>query len=249
MKNPNTFFTLIELLIVIAIIAILAALLLPALSRAKSTAKLIVCTNNLRQLGTAHSLYMTEWNGMLAHSTVEEYDGDSNKGHRYTWANKLAPELGYTYTDFKVYEFAAMPKLPGQFGNVFTCPEDPDGWQPNSSMCAPSFSINAYIGNLTGAGFSICNYPAYTINKFIRPEGKAFLFDGRGERTRASEFHTVRDGTNQSHVYPRHFSRNTNMLFLDNHVNNYSSPPIPVFVNSLETYRWLRYDYPVSDSL
>jgi prepilin-type N-terminal cleavage/methylation domain-containing protein len=78
-------FTLIELLVVIAIIGVLAAMLLPSLHRAKEAAKSTECKNNLRQIGLALNLYVTDF----AKYPLAFYETPS--GQWLEWNDFLAP--------------------------------------------------------------------------------------------------------------------------------------------------------------
>ena len=82
MKNRKIF-TLVELLIIVAIIAILAGLLLPALNKAREAAYQIKCAGSMKQIGLATITYSTDSNGY----SVPEADGDGG-GHRW-FMNRL----------------------------------------------------------------------------------------------------------------------------------------------------------------
>jgi len=66
-------FTLIEVLVVIVIVCILGALLLPLMTEARERSRRAVCTNNLRQLGAAITLYMDHEGGIAGYECVPPY--------------------------------------------------------------------------------------------------------------------------------------------------------------------------------
>lgn len=96
--NPNApscrtlAFTLVEMLVVIAIIGILAALLLPVLDKSEGRAKRIVCINNLEQIGLAFHTFSNDHNGKFP-MAISTNDGGSME---YVQSGFEAGNLFYT---------------------------------------------------------------------------------------------------------------------------------------------------------
>jgi prepilin-type N-terminal cleavage/methylation domain-containing protein/prepilin-type processing-associated H-X9-DG protein len=98
---PRLAFTLLELLIVIAILAVVSSMLLPALSRAKALGRQTVCRNNLRQLTTAQTLYAQDNDEQIARESFEPngvtlnlWGQVSHPLGRDVWYNALLRTMG-----------------------------------------------------------------------------------------------------------------------------------------------------------
>jgi len=111
------FFTLLELLAVIAIISMLASILLPALRKVREQAKQTICTNNLRQLGTGIISYAGDFSGEFPY---EDLNGDgaadtsgSLGGNPSTYWGKLYYQLYVRSADsFYCPSYSLFEKVP-----------------------------------------------------------------------------------------------------------------------------------------
>lgn len=97
--NPTAAFTLLELLVVISIIVILAALLLPALAKTKAKANRIACLNNLKQVGAASHLFAHDHGDKFAMEVSTNQGGSLEYNG---WAPNIAGLFAYSFRNFQV---------------------------------------------------------------------------------------------------------------------------------------------------
>lgn len=108
-------FTLIGLLVVIAILAILAAILFPVLAHSRAAAKQSVCISNLRQIGQAMNLYMGDNDDIFPHA-VDAVD----KTQPVIWGD--FPEFQTKIPDMPLLPDALQPYTKSR--EVWRCPAD-----------------------------------------------------------------------------------------------------------------------------
>ena len=113
LKNSvSAAFTLVELLIVIAIIAILAALLLPVLGVAKLKAWETQCASNLRQLDMAGNIYMNDNNCLIGYAVG--YNGPIGNDFEFSWLSTLMDSISHDDA-LRLCPLATQP-LPTTYG-------------------------------------------------------------------------------------------------------------------------------------
>ncbi len=155
-RNRDNAFTLIELLVVISIIAVLAALLLPALSKAKSQAQNIACVNNLKQLNVCWHLYILDNNDSLvpnnsvATVTTNGSDGAGAVGVSWCVGKNEATELSPSnIVNGLLYQYNTQP-------GIYHCPADQSTAETAAGQPLPQPRQRSY--NMSQ---SVNGYPSY----------------------------------------------------------------------------------------
>lgn len=120
-------FSLVELLVVVAIIACLAAILLPVLFGAKEAARKAICQSNLKQIGIAFSMYVSDWDGFYP------CNGDPNLWMGRNWRVVIQPYVGGREMRSKPFGYEKPIKV--RHSDIFLCPSDttaPWKWERTS---------------------------------------------------------------------------------------------------------------------
>jgi prepilin-type N-terminal cleavage/methylation domain-containing protein/prepilin-type processing-associated H-X9-DG protein len=190
---PRRAFTLLELLVVIAVIAILASLLLPALSRARQRAWTVACISNLRQWGVATMVYASD-NGDLLPKDGAPNGASTTEG----WYIDLPRAMGIdTYDQLPWRTNAAID--PGR--TVWICPANTRRSNGNNLF---HYCLNLHI-NRIGSGNQVRHGDLDDTSSLI------WLFDNGG----------LAGVAQWNNVHTNLHTGGANFLFLDGHAERF----------------------------
>jgi prepilin-type N-terminal cleavage/methylation domain-containing protein/prepilin-type processing-associated H-X9-DG protein len=211
----NRAFTLLELLIVIAIIMILAAILLPGLNRSRQLSKSIYCANNLKNINMGFGMYASDWDGYFV---PYKYPN----GSYIHWPYGIDPYIGGKAKSGWCFSYRH------DFGSsmAWYCPSGPVYKEDTSGRYRSDYIDYAYNISLGGYGSG----GSKQIHSISRPSKVLLCLDSRYPGFDLGIAYIINNSDDRIHA--RHNNR-FNVVFIDGHVHNFTftSLPMPISTN------------------
>lgn len=230
-RASRSAFTLIEMLVVVSIIALLAAILFPAFAKVRESGRTQVCSSNLRQLGLAFNQYTSDYGGRYPFAGRYQYwangghwvsGGDATGPKNFTDAEKgMAQDgVGGPFTTIEgrqayVEKGALYPYV--KSAAVYTCPSAPD-----ANKKKLSYSMNCAVAAMSPTR--------------IRVPGEIVLLVDEGDTINDGFFWATVDHPDIStdSLFKGH-NGGGNLLFCDGHVKFYNFNTLPLDSNGPAT--------------
>lgn len=261
-------FTLVELLVVVAVIAILAALLLPTLAKAKAKAHSATCLNNIRQVELACLVYTDEANDRLPYNLGEnEINSLRQQGLYVNWTTPIMDwELSTDNTNTVLLTQGGIGPYTGKAARVYKCPSDnvvsdiqaAQGWRAR----VRSYSMNAMVGDAgafsqTGANVNNPGYRQFfKVSQVIKPSEIFTFIEEHPNSIGDGYFLNKQDNLQWQRLPAATHQGSVHLSFTDGHVETHKwrfastqAPvvpggayfPIPLTASDRGDYDWLMY--------
>jgi prepilin-type processing-associated H-X9-DG protein len=234
-KKNLWFFTLIELLIVIAIIVILVGMLLPAISKTRTMSKGIICVNNLKQIGLAQVGYSGDYNEWIVPAFNESW----------CWFNLLSGTgCAHSTSGYGVQFYGNTPELTK---GTFVCPSEPVsfGLYSEGKYTYTHYAINVYLSGAVTLANGQNSWR--TLASLTSPSKAKLITDSKAQNTYTfvnmwspAYRHGGIDIRANTTTIPVTSTGKSNFLYMDNHVGNinystFLAEPVPNYASPYNT--------------